>query len=116
VTQKKQTPHKDMQGLSIARGAQLMQGASPDLPSEKKSDSAGFLNSTGTDAARADLHAAHRTGLDGPDLLQIRLKDLLGFIMRMADIAAGHRFFPTDITYVRHRFYLLMLSEQKFLA
>ena len=70
--------------------------------SVKKMGSAGFLNRSGTDAARADLHAAHGTTLYGPDLLQIRLKDLLGFIMRMTDITTSHRFFPTDITYVRH--------------
>ena len=82
----------------------------------KKTGSAGFLNSAGTNAARTDFHAAHGTILYGPDLLQIRLEDLLGFIMRMTDIAAGHRFFSTDITYVRHWFFLLMRSEQKFLA
>jgi len=77
---------------------------------------AGFLNGTSSYAARTHLHAPYGTILYRPDLLQIRLEDLLGFIMRMADIAASNRFLSADITYVRHLFFLLMRSEQEFLA
>jgi hypothetical protein len=77
---------------------------------------AGFLHSPSPYAARTHFHAPYGTILYSPDLLQIRLEDLLGFIMRMADIAASYRFLSTDITYVRHLFFLLMRSEQEFLA
>ena len=77
---------------------------------------AGVLNSPCPVAACADFHAAHSTILDGTHLLQVRLEYFLGFIVRMADIVASHRFLPTDITYVRHLLFLPMRSERRFLA
>ena len=56
------------------------------------------------DILEAFVRRDYRTILDRPHLLQVRFKDLLGFIVCMADIAASHRFLPTDITDVRHFF------------
>lgn len=64
--------------------------------------SADLLNSPRPDTACADFDAAHRTILGSPNLLQVGFEYLLGFIMRMADITASHRFLPTNITYIRH--------------
>lgn len=70
--------------------------------------SAGFFHRSGTDAAGADLDVAYAAVFHRPHFLQVRLENLLGLIMGMADIAARHRFLSANFTYVGHDGYLLI--------
>ena len=56
----------------------------------------------GADAAGADFYGFHRTVLDGPDFLQIRLPYSTSFVVCVADIISGNGFFPADLTNSRH--------------
>jgi hypothetical protein len=61
-----------------------------------------FNNSPGTDAAGADLHGLYATILDSPNLLQVGVPYFTGFIMCMANIVAGYRFFAANFTCSGH--------------
>ena len=68
----------------------------------RKLESAGLFHRAGTDAARAGLDIAHTAVVDGANLLQVRLENLLGLIVGVADIAAAHRFLAAHVTYIGH--------------
>jgi hypothetical protein len=57
----------------------------------------------GPDAARTNMHAKVRAiGSDGLDRLQIRLRHLFGFIVRVTDLIAAELAFSADLTRTRH--------------
>ena len=62
----------------------------------------GFGNGASTNAAGTDLHGTDGAVADGLDFLQVRVPDLAGFVMGMADIITGHGLFAADFADSRH--------------
>ncbi len=61
-----------------------------------------FDDASCLDAAGADDHLSHPAVSKCADPLKIRIESSLGHIVRVADVASHHGFFPTDFTYFRH--------------
>jgi hypothetical protein len=56
----------------------------------------------GTDAASADLDGTNGPLVECLDLLQVGVPDFTGFVMGMADVIAGRRFFSANFTNSGH--------------
>lgn len=59
-------------------------------------------DSPGADAAGADLDGTNGPLVECFDLLQVGVPDLPGFVMSMADVIAGRRFFSAYFTNSGH--------------
>jgi hypothetical protein len=53
-------------------------------------------------ALGADLYPFNPSVMKCPHPLKVRMKTALGYIVGMADVVPGHRFFTTHITYSGH--------------
>ena len=74
----------------------------------------GLDDLTGTDATGADEYRVDlAVALAYLDLLHIGVLDLLGLVIRVADIVAEHRFLAAHFTHTRHRYLPSRVNHQK---
>jgi hypothetical protein len=70
-----------------------------------------FTDRSGTNTAGTDTHPLGTTGRGNSDSLQIRQPAATIFIMGVADIITGNRFFSADLTLASHIVLLLLLTD-----